>query len=152
KWARDSQFGETDKGCHVRGMPGLGVALSISPNCINNQRSALPIKHCGHGRSILANGSAAIPRIASAHARWWRRSRRASSGNMQCSNFRLLCLFDHFVSACEHRWRDSQTDRLGGHEIDDQLELRGLLDRQVGRIFSLEDAADVNTGKTTRIA
>ena len=38
-------------------------------------------------------------------------------------------LLDHFVGAVENRERDCQTERLGGLEIDDQFDFRGLLDR-----------------------
>jgi hypothetical protein len=41
-------------------------------------------------------------------------------------------------SAWEDRGRDSQAERLGGAEIDDQLERRRLLDRQIGRLGALE--------------
>ncbi len=44
------------------------------------------------------------------------------------------------------RGRDSQAERLGGAEIDDQLERRRLLDRQIGRLGALEDPSGVNAG------
>ena len=34
-------------------------------------------------------------------------------------------------------------ERLGGLEVDDQLDFRGLLDRQVGRLLALEDSARI---------
>src|SRR6516225_7440422 len=37
--------------------------------------------------------------------------------------------FDDLVGAGEDRWRNRQAQRLGGLEVDDQLELRRLLDR-----------------------
>ena len=43
----------------------------------------------------------------------------------------------------EHRWRDRQVERLGGFQVDHQLELRWLLDRQIGRLGALEDLIDV---------
>jgi hypothetical protein len=39
--------------------------------------------------------------------------------------------------------RDGQAERLGGLEIDDQLECRRLLDRQIGGLGALEDLSDV---------
>jgi hypothetical protein len=43
----------------------------------------------------------------------------------------------------QQRRRDRQTDSLGGLEVDDQLELRRLLDGQVGGLGALEDFVDV---------
>src|SRR6516225_10535192 len=78
-----------------------------------------------------------------------RKSLSANSDHFAIAKCSLDSL-DDFVSTCEHHWRDIETDRLGGHKIDDQLDLRGLLDRQVGRLFSLEDAADINAGEAAR--
>jgi hypothetical protein len=38
-------------------------------------------------------------------------------------------LFDHLVGAQQERFRDRETDRLGGLEIDDKLEFGWILDR-----------------------
>ena len=43
-------------------------------------------------------------------------------------------LFDHFVGAGEERWWDSEPERHGGLEIDDQFELCRLFHRQVATI------------------
>jgi hypothetical protein len=50
-------------------------------------------------------------------------------------------LFDNPVRAGEqHRWHDD-AKRLSGVQIDHQLELGRLFDRQVGRLRTLEDFA-----------
>ena len=41
-------------------------------------------------------------------------------------------------------WRDREAERLGGLEIDDQLEFGRLLDRQIGGLGALEDLPGVN--------
>ncbi len=41
-------------------------------------------------------------------------------------------LFDHLVGDAEQLVRHIQSERSGGLEIDHQLELRGLLHRQIG--------------------
>src|SRR5712691_6829012 len=47
------------------------------------------------------------------------------------------------IRAPQERWRDRQPDRLRGSEIYDQLELRGLLDGQVGGFGAFEDFVHV---------
>ena len=42
--------------------------------------------------------------------------------------------------------RHVEAERLGGLEIDDQLDLRQLLDRQVGWLVALENPAGVDAG------
>src|SRR5438128_11603473 len=54
-----------------------------------------------------------------------------------CANCDLRVLLDHLVRTPEHRWRDREPECLGGLEVNGQLELRGLLDRKVGRIRAL---------------
>jgi hypothetical protein len=44
--------------------------------------------------------------------------------------------------------RHSETERLGGLEIDEKLDFRGLLDRQVGRLLTFENPAGVNADLT----
>ena len=51
--------------------------------------------------------------------------------------------FDHLVGAAEQRGREREPDRLGGLEVDDQLDFRGLLDRQVGGLVAFEDPAGI---------
>ena len=50
-------------------------------------------------------------------------------------------LFDYLVGAAEQRERHSETERLGGLQIDDQFDFHGLVDSQVGWPFALEDPA-----------
>src|SRR5262249_15896348 len=71
----------------------------------------------------------------------------------RCSQ-KLAALVEHRLSADlvrppEHRWRDRQVERLGGLEIDDQLELRRLLDGQVGGFSALEDLVHIG-GRATK--
>jgi hypothetical protein len=53
-------------------------------------------------------------------------------------------LFDHFIGAGKDRLRDGQAERLSGLEVDDQLELRGPLDRQVAGFGALEDLVHIS--------
>ena len=43
-------------------------------------------------------------------------------------------LLDHFVGAHEKRFRDRESERLRGGEVDDQIEPGWLLNRDVGRL------------------
>jgi hypothetical protein len=46
---------------------------------------------------------------------------------------------DHPIRPRQHIWRYRHADLLGSLEIDHQLEFRGLLDRQIGGLGSLQD-------------
>jgi len=43
-----------------------------------------------------------------------------------------LQLLDHLIRPLQERRRERQTEGLGGLEIDDQLELRRLLEGEIG--------------------
>src|SRR5262249_2042986 len=55
---------------------------------------------------------------------------------------------DHLVGWPQQRNWKSEAKRLGSLEIDDQLDFRGLLHGQVGRLLALENAAGVDAGQT----
>jgi len=56
----------------------------------------------------------------------------------------IIPSFDHIVSASQERRRNSQSKCLGGLQIDDQLELDGLVDGKVSRFGALEKFSDVD--------
>ena len=60
--------------------------------------------------------------------------------------------FDDLVGAGEDRWRYRQTERLCGVEVDDQLDPRGLNDRQLCGLLNRENAARVDAGLTERVS
>src|SRR5207247_2955576 len=58
-------------------------------------------------------------------------------------------LFDHLVRPEQDRLRDREAERLGGLEVDHELELCRLLDRQVAGLGAFEDF--VNVGGRTAV-
>src|SRR6202047_452309 len=55
------------------------------------------------------------------------------------TSLRLAHLFDHLVGAQKEGLRNVEAERFGGRQVDDQLELGRLLDRNVGGLRPLED-------------
>src|SRR5262245_6177971 len=56
---------------------------------------------------------------------------------------RLARLLNDLVRPSQHGLRDRETERLGGLEVEHEVELGGLLDGQVTRRGALENALDV---------
>src|SRR6266446_8254561 len=54
-------------------------------------------------------------------------------------------LFDHFVGAGDECQWQRDTERICRLQIDDQLEFRWLLHRQVGRFFAPENTTCIDT-------
>src|SRR5262245_46470944 len=67
----------------------------------------------------------------------------------RCS--KLSQLFDHLVGDLLKMQRHVNTKCLGGLDIDHQLELRGLLDRQIDGLLTLENPTGVDSIQTMRI-
>jgi len=53
--------------------------------------------------------------------------------------------FDHFVGNREYVHRNGEAERLGGLEVDDQLERGRLQDRKIGGLCAIKDLAGVGT-------
>src|SRR5881397_2132666 len=58
----------------------------------------------------------------------------------------LLWTRDHLIRPQQQRGRDREAEGLGGLEVDDQLELGRLLERQICRIRALQDPIHVARG------
>ena len=81
--------------------------------------------------------------------RYWRPRPRKQTSERTClmsakcqsRHFALrktTSLFDHLVGEGKDRIRDRESDRLGGSEIEDHVELRSLFNGQIGRLCTLE--------------
>src|SRR5262245_594253 len=60
-----------------------------------------------------------------------------------CSAAKTPSFYD-LVSGDLQRIRHGEAKHLRGSEVDEKFDLRGLLDRQVGRHFTLENPAGIN--------
>src|SRR5260370_42022464 len=63
---------------------------------------------------------------------------RAKTGLMHCSKKERAQLFDHLVGTREQRGRYIEAECLRGFEIDDEVNPGDLLNRKIGRRFTLE--------------
>src|SRR5882724_12605240 len=76
--------------------------------------------------------------------------KRTSTGtnvmSEKCHKLKWPPLFDHRIGARHHVRRHLDAERLRGLEVDHQFEFGRRLHRQVGGLFSLEDAIDVASG------
>ena len=61
-----------------------------------------------------------------------------------------MSLFDYLVGARQGR-RDFESERLGGFQVDDEVELGGPLHWQIARLLASENAADVSARETMRL-
>src|SRR6516225_12278112 len=68
-----------------------------------------------------------------------------------CQKQTSVASLDHLVGAGEQSWCHRETERSRCLEINDQLELRRLLDRKVGGLLALEDAIDIGCGAAEQI-
>src|SRR5262245_24583974 len=67
----------------------------------------------------------------------------------RCSNvLGKTALLDHIIGAGKQCRRHLETKLLGGVEIDEQLDLRGLLNGQISQLFALENSSSVDADPT----
>jgi hypothetical protein len=77
--------------------------------------------------------------------RWiWKRAINFRVGKFGAIEPDVPHLFDHLVGAGKDGGRHGETERFGGLEVDDKLEVCRLLYREVFRIFTPQNATDVN--------
>jgi glyoxylase-like metal-dependent hydrolase (beta-lactamase superfamily II) len=59
--------------------------------------------------------------------------------------------FDHLIGASEQRQGHGKTECFRGLEVDNQLDFRGLLHRQIGRFLSFEHPTGIDADRPERI-
>src|SRR6266436_3978726 len=73
-----------------------------------------------------------------------RRAARRGGCQRACRGTPADPSLNHLIRPPQQRRRDRQAERLGRLEVDDQLELGGLLDGQVAWLCALEDLVHVD--------
>jgi hypothetical protein len=73
-------------------------------------------------------------------------TRAVTSTRVRCRGRKWPASFDHLVGAAEEREWEGDAEGFGRLEIKQQLDFRDLLDRQIGRLVTLEDASGIDTG------
>src|SRR5882724_10699128 len=68
-----------------------------------------------------------------------------------CSKCTHQSLLDYLTRLQQKRWGNPQAQCLGGLEVDDELELGWLLDREVSRSGPLQDLIDVGGGASVQV-
>jgi hypothetical protein len=63
----------------------------------------------------------------------------------------IAASFDHLVGAHEQRERDGEAERLRSLEVDEQLDLGGLLEREISGLRVFEDTALIDAHLAVRI-
>src|SRR5215510_11863160 len=66
----------------------------------------------------------------------------------QESSLPILTSFNHLVGAAEQRERDSDAERLGGLEVQEQFNFGDLLDRQLVRLLTFKNTGSVDASQT----
>jgi hypothetical protein len=74
--------------------------------------------------------------------------RSRKPGEAECCSQKLAALVEHrllnhLVGPQQDRLRNRKTESLGGFDIENELELGGLLDREISWVRSLENSIDV---------
>src|SRR5215831_5908739 len=69
-----------------------------------------------------------------------------AAGKFHCEPPSRFTSLDHLVGEQQERLRDRQAERLGGGQVDDEIELGGLLDRDVTRLRPAENLVNIISG------
>ena len=59
--------------------------------------------------------------------------------------------FDQLVGAARQGQRDSDPERLGGLEVEEQFNFGGLLNGQIGRLVALENSPGISADNSVSL-
>jgi hypothetical protein len=114
-----------------------------------------PLRECGElGISLLIVFAECHQNADPPHAvallcpRYRRPRRRAPKRRNELPPPHSITSFDHFIGDSEQVRRNGKAECLGGLQVDDELELDGLLHRKIAWLLAFEDAAGVLTNLT----
>jgi hypothetical protein len=90
----------------------------------------------------------ALPSKAEVHPRSCYGANVPLAAVSRCSNMRVQKpnLLNRLIGAQQKRFRNCQAESLSGSQIDDQIVLGGLLDRNVGGLGPAQDFVDIVAG------
>ena len=65
--------------------------------------------------------------------------------------FLALFSFEYFVGTTRQRQRHGDAERLGGLQVDVQLDFACLLHRQIGRLIALENSPGIDSDEAMSV-
>src|SRR5437868_12980348 len=68
-----------------------------------------------------------------------------------CAGMTAEVSLDHLVGQREQRWRNLESERPGGPEIEHEFEFGGLHDRKIGRLLTFENSSSIVAGLAVSI-
>src|SRR5262249_20196872 len=105
------------------------------------QRTDLSRQRSAQKRTYLAPGHKETLHGRSGQVRFTPQSEYARSGCEQSQQGSPL--IDQLVAACGEAGRHFEPEYFGSLEVDNKLELGGLIDRQIGGLLALENPGDI---------
>jgi diguanylate cyclase (GGDEF)-like protein/PAS domain S-box-containing protein len=139
----------TDSQAIVRAIVSLGSSLGIKITAegveTESDLAYLKAEGCTEGQGYLFSKAQPQDEILAMLAK--QRSKASRRRNVGAYSTPLPTLFNHLVGAGEERRRDCDTQRLRSHQVDYQFVFGRRLDREIGRIFTLQNPVDV-AGRT----
>jgi hypothetical protein len=139
-------LGEPSSGCRYHGASGTSAEKRASRHVMARHGFAGAHRLSPFG---VVESIAMTPNAPDAQAQRPAREQRERPARWSVMLGSRPSLLDDLIGPLQERLRDGESDRLRGLEVDNEVELRGLLDGQVGglgplRIRSTKSAVRLN--------